>query len=281
MPGTLILCAGPIGNLSDAPPRLGEALASADVVFAEDTRRARTLLDHLGVDARTRSYFAGNEAERSTEIGERLMAGETVAVLTDAGTPGVSDPGMRAVRAAIDAGAMVTGVPGPSAVTLAVAVSGLVADRFVFEGFLPRSGKDRTTRVAALAAETRPAVLFASPNRLGHDLADLADAHADTRDCVVCREMTKLHEEVWRGTLEEAAVHWSERQVKGEVTVVLGPQAEQEPNMDEAVAAAKALIGEGMTSSQAVKEAARASGVSRRELYDRIIADGRRETGDG
>jgi len=281
MPGTLILCAGPIGNLSDAPPRLAEALGSADVVYAEDTRRAQTLLDHLGVKVRTRSYFAGNEAERSAEIAERLAAGETVAVLTDAGTPGVSDPGMRAVRAAVDAGATVTGVPGPSAVTLAVAVSGLVADRFVFEGFLPRSGKDRTNRIAALAAETRPAILFASPNRLEDDLADLAEAHAGARECAVCREMTKLHEEVWRGTLEEAAVHWAQRQVKGEVTVVLGPQTERAPNLEDAVAEAKALIDQGMAPSQAVKEAARASGVSRRELYDRVIADGRRATGDG
>ena len=133
MAGTLILCAGPIGNLGDAPPRLAEALASAAVVYAEDTRRARTLLGHLGVSRPLRSYFAGNEAARAGELAQHLEAGETVALLTDAGVPTISDPGLSAVRAAVAAGATVTGVPGPSAVTLAAAVSGLPADRFIFE----------------------------------------------------------------------------------------------------------------------------------------------------
>ena len=150
MPGTLILCAGPIGNLGDAPPRLAEALRSAAVVYAEDTRRARILLGHLGVSRPLRSYFAGNEAERAAELAGRLEAGETVALLTDAGMPTISDPGLSAVRAALGVGAAVTGIPGPSAVTLAVAVSGPPADRFAFEGFLPRKGAART-RAAGVA----------------------------------------------------------------------------------------------------------------------------------
>jgi len=274
MPGTLIVCAGPIGNLSDAPPRLADALASAAVVYAEDTRRARTLLDHLGVTTPTRSYFAGNELERAAEITARLEGGETVAVLTDAGTPGISDPGFTAVRAAVAAGAAVTGIPGPSAVTLAIAVSGLAADRFVFEGFLPRRGGDRSARIGEIAGEGRAVVLFAAPSRLAADLSDLAAAHQTDRDVVVCREMTKLHEETWRGTLAEAAIHWAERGVKGEVTVVLGPQKDEEPDLESAVAAAKALIAGGSTPSRAVRETAEVYGVSRRALYERVIRHG-------
>jgi 16S rRNA (cytidine1402-2'-O)-methyltransferase len=271
MAGTLILCAGPIGNLGDAPPRLAGALSAADVVYAEDTRRARILLGHLGVDAPCRSYFAGNEQQRSVEIAERLGAGETVALLTDAGTPGISDPGLTAVRAAVEAGAMVTGVPGPSAVTLALAVSGLPADRFVFEGFLPRSGRDRTERVAALASETRTVVLFCSPRRLAADLADLAAAGFAGRPCVVCRELTKIHEEVWRGTLDEAARHWSADSARGEVTVVLGGVPPAAPDLDAAETEARARIEHGQRPSAAVRTVASEMGVPRRELYERVI----------
>ena len=271
MAGTLILCAGPIGNLADAPPRLAEALASADIVYAEDTRRARTLLEHLGVSVPTRSYFVGNESERSEEIADRLARGETVALLTDAGTPGIADPGLSAVRAALGSGATVTAVPGPSAVTLAVALSGLPADRFAFEGFLPRRGRERDERIGRLAADERMVVLFAAPRRLAGDLGDLARAHDRPRDCVVCREMTKLHEEIWRGTLEEAAAHWAEREAKGEVTVVLGPAPAAPPDVEAALAAAEALVAEGVSPSRAVRRAADEHGVSRRELYERVI----------
>jgi 16S rRNA (cytidine1402-2'-O)-methyltransferase len=271
MPGTLILCAGPIGNLSDAPPRLAQALASADMIYAEDTRRARTLLDHLGVKVPTRSYFVGNEAERSKEISVRLSNGETVALLTDAGTPGIADPGLSAVRAAIEVGAVVTGIPGPSAVTLALALSGLPAERFVFEGFLPRRGKERTDRITEIAEEERAVVLFASPSRLAGDLSDLAAAHSEPRDCSVCREMSKIHEEIWRGTLVDAAAHWAERDVKGEVTVVLGPSMAPPPDIDGAVSAAEALVAEGVSPSRAVRRVAAEHGVSRRELYERIV----------
>jgi 16S rRNA (cytidine1402-2'-O)-methyltransferase len=271
MPGTLILCAGPIGNLADAPPRLAQALASADIVYAEDTRRARTLLDHLGVKAPTRSYFVGNEAERVAEISIRLANGETVALLTDAGTPGIADPGLSAVRAAVEAGATVTGIPGPSAVTMALAVSGMPAERFVFEGFLPRRGKDRAERIAEIAREKRTVVLFASPARLAGDLKDLAAAHRSVRDCAVCREMTKVYEEIWRGTLAEGASHWAERDVKGEVTVVLGPAAVSPADIAGAVTAAEALVAGGLSPSRAVRRVAEEHGVSRRELYERII----------
>lgn len=274
MAGTLILCAGPIGNLGDAPPRLAEALRSAAVVYAEDTRRARVLLDHLGATTPVRSYFVGNEQERADEVGERLAAGDTVALLTDAGTPGVADPGLTAVRAAVAVGAVVTGIPGASAVTLALAVSGEPGDRFVFEGFLPRRGGDRVDRIAAIAGENRTVVFFASPHRLGADLADLAGAHRAPRSAVVCRELTKLHEEVWRGTLEEAAAHWGgAERVRGEVTVVLGARQMTAGDLAAAVAAARALIADGASPSRAVRQAAGQHGVSRRELYSRVVGD--------
>jgi len=268
--GTLILCAGPIGNLGDAPPRLGTALASAHIVYAEDTRRARILLGHLGVERPVRSFFAGNEARRAAEIGTRLVRGEVVALLTDAGTPGISDPGLAAVRAALDAGATVTGVPGPSAVTLALAVSGLPAERFVFEGFLPRRGGRRTARLADLAGDSRTAVLFCAPGRLATDLADLVATMGGERTVAVCRELTKVYEEVWRGTLAQAAAHWAAVEARGEVTVVVGGGEPARPGLDEAVEMARGRIGAGETASAASRAAAADTGVPRRQIYDAI-----------
>ena len=270
MVGTLILCAGPIGNLADAPPRLAEALVSASMIYAEDTRRARTLLRYLGVDRPVRSYFVGNEAERAVEIGVRLSDGDTIALLTDAGTPSVADPGVTAVRAAVDAGAIVTGVPGPSAVTLAIALSGESGDRFVFEGFLPRKSRARVRRIEAIGREERTIVLFSAPGRLGTDLDDLA-VHIGDRTCVVCREMTKLHEEVWRGTVAEGAEYWSERSVKGEVTVVIAGGVTPVPDLDAAIEAAVSAIEGGEKPSSAVRRVAKETGVSRRSLYEAVI----------
>ena len=270
MVGTLILCAGPIGNLADAPPRLAEALVSASMIYAEDTRRARTLLRYLGVDRPVRSYFVGNEAERAIEIGAHLSNGDTIALLTDAGTPSVADPGVTAVRAAVDAGAIVTGVPGPSAVTLAIALSGESGDRFVFEGFLPRKSRARVRRIEAIGREERTIVLFSAPGRLGTDLDDLA-VHIGDRTCVVCREMTKLHEEVWRGTVAAGAEYWSERSVKGEVTVVIAGGVTPVPDLDAAIEAAVSAIEGGEKPSSAVRRVAKETGVSRRSLYEAVI----------
>jgi len=272
VPGTLILCAGPIGNLSDAPPRLAEALRGADAVYAEDTRRARLLLDHLGISRPVRSYFAGNEAERAGEVARRLEAGETVALLTDAGVPTISDPGLSAVRAALAAGATVTGVPGPSAVTLAAAVSGLPADRFVFEGFLPRRGERRGRRLQELAAERRTAILFCAPGRLAGDLAELAAALGGDRVCAVCRELTKLHEEVWRGTLAEAAAHWEAHPARGEVTVVVGGAPEPAPDLEGALGRVAELTGRGSSLSEACRLAAEEWRIGRRTLYEAAVA---------
>jgi 16S rRNA (cytidine1402-2'-O)-methyltransferase len=277
MPGTLILCAGPIGNLGDAPPRLGEALRSAVVVYAEDTRRARILLGHLGVSRPLRSYFAGNEAERAVELGQRLQAGETVALLTDAGVPTISDPGLSAVRAALLAGAVVTGVPGPSAVTLAAAVSGLPADRFAFEGFLPRRGGALRERLAFLAAEPRTMIFFCAPGRLASDLGALAGAFGGGRECAVCRELTKLHEEVWRGTLSEAARHWAENAARGEVTLVVAGAPEAAPDLEGAMARVEEMVAGGAAVSAACRAVAEEQGIRRRALYEAVTARRRAE----
>jgi len=271
VPGTLLICSTPIGNLGDAPPRLAEALGASDVIYAEDTRRARILLDRLGVSKPLVSYFAGNESRRESEIAGRLGAGETVAVITDAGTPGISDPGLSAVRAAVSVGAKVSGVPGPSAVTFALALAGLPAERFVFEGFLPRKGRARSERIAAVAVESRTVVLFCAPSRLADDLAVLAAVGAGHRGCVVLRELTKLHEEVWRGTVAEAAAHWGSVPARGEVTVVVGPADPGGPTVDDASSRVTALIAGGLSRSEAVRQAAAETGVSRRELYERTI----------
>ena len=272
MPGLLILCATPIGNLGDAPPRLKEAIAGADIVYAEDTRRSSKLLEALGVEQTLRSYFAGNEAARSSELADHLADGATVVLLTDAGTPSISDPGLSAVHTALTVGAGVTVVPGPSAVTAALAVSGLPSERFVFEGFLPRKGGGRATRLAALATETRTAVLFAGKGKVARDLLDLADVLGADRTVVVARELTKLHEEVWRGTLGEAALRWSETVApRGEFTLVISGAVESDPEPADLLAAVADLEAAGVSRSEAVRQVAGLRGVSRRELYEMVI----------
>jgi 16S rRNA (cytidine1402-2'-O)-methyltransferase len=270
--GLLIVCATPIGNLSDVPPRLIEALQRADVVYAEDTRRTAKLLAAFGIEARLRSYFVGNEQERAPELESHLTSGRTVALVTDAGTPLVSDPGAGAVAAAVAAGATVTVIPGPSAVTAALAVSGFDADRFVFEGFLSRKGKARAAQLASLASETRTSVLFLSPHRAGVDLEDLSAALGPGRRIVVARELTKLHEEVWRGTVAEAAERFG-REARGEFTVVIEGAEPAEPDVAAAVAAAQEAIAAGERPSAAVRRLAREFGVPRGELYDRVIGE--------
>lgn len=273
MPGKLILCGTPIGNLSDASSRLQAALADADLIYAEDTRRAATLLRALDVRTPVRSYFVGNEDWRSEELVTRLMAGETVALVTDAGMPSVADPGLSAVQAAVSVDAAVTVVPGPSAVTSALALSGLPAERFVFEGFLPRKGKDRKHRIREIAAEERTVVLFSAKSRVVSDLEDLADAMESDRRVVVTRELTKVFEEVWRGTLTEAATHWSSENVRGEFTLVIDGAAEEPTDLDHVVAVAKSAIESGESMADAVRRIASEFGVSRRELYEAVLRD--------
>jgi len=270
--GTLVVCATPIGNLDDVSPRLRSTLEAADAVFAEDTRRTGTLLRRFGIQAELRSFFIGNEQQRLGELRERLRRGETVALVSDAGMPVIADPGVAAVRLAAEIGAAVTVVPGPSAVTSALAVAGVGGDRFVFEGFLPRSPGERERRMSAMAGDDRATVVFSPPTRVAKDLSDLADHLGDDRPVVVARELTKLHEEVWRGTLRDAAGHWASAVApRGEFTLVIAPGDEPEPDMGAALAAVDERVGKGEPLSSAVRDVAKQRGISRRILYEAAL----------
>jgi 16S rRNA (cytidine1402-2'-O)-methyltransferase len=269
--GLLYVCATPIGNLGDISERLRVTLETVDVVYAEDTRRTGKLLGHLGISVPMRSMFSGNEAERTGEMLARLEAGEKVALVSDAGMPSVSDPGADAVRLAHAAGIAVTVIPGPSAVTTAVALSGFAGDRFVFEGFLPRKGAERQRRIQSFVDEERAVVLFVSPHRLVTDLVALEEALGPMREIVVTRELTKLHEEVWKGSLERAIAHWRETAGRGEFSVVIGPAETEPDNFDDTVSAARALMDAGESASAAAREAAGGSGHPRREIYEALL----------
>lgn len=272
VPGSLILCATPIGNLDDVSPRLREALAGADVVYAEDTRRSRVLLEHLGVKAVLRSFFVGNEKSRADEIGARLQGGERVALITDAGTPGISDPGLSAVKAAVAVGAELSVVPGPSAVTAALAVSGMPADRFVFEGFLPRKSGARRRRLEESAGDRRTVVYFAAPSRVAEELVAIAEVFGSDREVVVARELTKLHEEVFRGTVGEAARRWTEDvDPRGEFTVVIAGAAPAAVSINELLPDVASGVDRGLSLSDSVRDIAEQAGVSRRALYQAAI----------
>lgn len=271
MAGRLYLCATPIGNLGDVTRRLVETLGSVDVVYAEDTRHTSKLLSALEISVPTRSFFTGNEGQRSAQLAADLAIGKTVALVTDAGTPAISDPGTRAVAAARQAGAAVTVIPGPSAVTAAAAASGLVEGPFVFEGFLARKGPARRAQLAALAAEPRPTILFLSPHRVLRDLTDLVSACGPGRQVCVARELTKLHEELWWGSLAEAVDRWTQVAPRGEFTVVVSGAPELESDEAGALALAQQLLEEGMTPSQAAREAAAETGANRRLLYEQIV----------
>ncbi len=270
-PGRLVLVATPIGNLGDLSPRAVEALATAALVCCEDTRRTGRLLQHAGVRAQ-RLAIANDHTElaRINEVLDVLSAGGDVAVVTDAGTPGVSDPGERLVRAAIDAGFDVTAVPGPAAVVMAVTVSGLPTARFVFEGFLPRSGRERGERIAEIAAERRTSVLYEAPHRIQRTLADLRAACGDDRPVAVCRELTKLYEEVVRGTLGDISID----EPRGEYVVVLaGVPAAVAPIDDDAIRAAlRSEITAGSSKKDAVAAVSKRLGAARKTVYALAVA---------
>ncbi len=271
MPGTLIVCSTPIGNLGDMSERLIATLQAVDVVYAEDTRRTAKLLAAIGSTAPLRSYFIGNEQQRAVELAERLAGGDSVALVSDAGTPVVSDPGLSAVRAAGEVGATITVVPGPSAVTAILAVSGMSGDRFVFEGFLPRKGDDRQQRLADIAAEQRTVVFFTSGNRLHADLEGLAEFSDLARSVVIGRELTKLHEQIWRGSLGTAVKEWAFA-ARGEITVALAGATTRAGSLSEAVDDAMQLIDGGMAMSEAVKTASRHHHLKRSQVYDAVLA---------
>ncbi|MEV5329808.1 16S rRNA (cytidine(1402)-2'-O)-methyltransferase [Nonomuraea fastidiosa] len=271
--GRLVLAGAPIGQVGDVSPRLRETLASADVIAAEDTRRLRRLAADLGVEltGRVVSYYDQNEAGRAQELIETLKQGRTVVVITDAGMPGVSDPGYRLTSLAVEAGVPVTALPGPSAVTTALAVSGLASDRFCFEGFPPRKPGDRARRLAGLATEERTMVFFEAPHRLASSLAAMAEAFGPGRRAAVCRELTKTYEEVRRGGLGELAA-WAEGGVKGEITIVVAGHVPGEVERDpaELVAEVERRVAEGEKRNAAIAGVAKEAGMPKRELYDLV-----------
>jgi len=268
--GRLVLVGTPIGNLGDLPPRAVDALREADLVVCEDTRHTGRLLHAAGITG-TRMLAAHdhNEASQIGTVLERLRSGDTVAVVTDAGMPGISDPGERMVRAAAEAGIEVVVVPGPSAAIAALALSGLPTGRFVFEGFLPRAGAGRTERVRVLSAESRTIVLYEAPHRVSRTLADLAIGFGGDRRVAIARELTKLHEEVWRGTLAEAVAHVGEVEPRGEhVLVVDGAPPVAPPTDAELTAAVTRLLSEGLSTRDVVAEVAASFDVSKRRVYE-------------
>ena len=264
----LAVCATPIGNLDDVTLRVLRELAEAEVVLCEDTRHTRGLLQRHGIDARLLSYHEHNEAKRTAELIPRLEDGARVALVSDAGMPGISDPGARLVAAALEAGVPVTVLPGPSAVETALVASGLAADRYLFVGYLPRAARARDDLWAELARLAHPVVAFESPRRLPASLASLAAALPE-RPIAVCRELTKRYEEVVRGAAAEVAAHFRDPP-KGEITIVVGGRADPgvaPRSSGEAVQAVAELVAAGVARRQAAELVARLTGMSRNKLY--------------
>lgn len=270
----LIIAATPIGNAGDASPRLRSALADADVVAAEDTRRLRRLASALEVtiSGRVVSYYDAVERERTETLLDDLRAGRTVLLVTDAGTPLVSDPGHRLVAAAAGEGHTITVLPGPSAALAALAVAGLPADRWCFEGFLPRRAGERRRRLADLRDEQRTLVFFEAPHRAAAALADLADALGADRPAAACRELTKTYEEVRRGTLGDLA-QWAADGLRGELTIVVGGATRKSgvtPSPEDLAAQVAALVETGRSKRDAVDAVAAEHGISRRLVYTTV-----------
>lgn len=266
----LVLVATPIGNLGDISPRAVEALRAATLICCEDTRHSAKLLNHVGVSGvRLAICNEHTEAERVREVTAALDAGGSVALITDAGTPGISDPGSRLVRAVLDTGHRVTTIPGPAAFVAALVISGLDTTRFVFDGFLPRSGGQRTARLAALAAEARTVVLYEAPHRVERTVTDLVRACGPDRQVALVRELTKLHETVWRGSMADAAAHLRAHPPRGEYAIVVEgapPQAEfTDSQLRDAL---RAELASGADRKTAIAVVAAERAVPRRRVYE-------------
>jgi 16S rRNA (cytidine1402-2'-O)-methyltransferase len=271
--GRIVLVGTPIGNLGDLSPRAADALRHADLVLCEDTRRTRALLSAADIRSpRLEAVHRHNEAAGAERAVQAARSGSTVVVVTDAGMPGVSDPGERIVRAAAEAGVSVSTVPGPTAAVSALVLSGLASERWCFEGFLPRKGSLRAARLSALATEERTSVLYEAPHRAGRTLADLVEACGPDRALAVGRELTKLHEEVWRGSLA-AAVEWvATEPPRGEWVIVLAGAPALDVTDDEIRTRLLGLMGAGADRRDAVAEVTTELGVGRRRVYDLALA---------
>ena len=268
--GSLVLVATPIGNLGDMTQRAIEALQNADVICCEDTRHSGKLLAHFGVTGKKLIVINEHtEYDAREEIVSLVSSGSIVALVTDAGTPGISDPGERLVVAVVEAGGNVTAVPGASALTMALVISGLPTSRFVFEGFLPRSGAERTDRLAMTTTESRTIVLYEAPHRLAKTLSDLTTACGAMRRVVLARELTKLHEQIWRGTLQDANMLVAATEPRGEYVIILEPAKPPAPPTDEElVAAIKAEIAKGVSRKDSAARVSARFGVAKRHVYE-------------
>ena len=268
--GSLVLVATPIGNLGDMTQRAIEALQSADVICCEDTRHSGKLLAHFGVTGKKLIVINEHtEYDTREEIVSLVTSGSVVALITDAGTPGISDPGERLVVAVVEAGGNVTAVPGASALTMALVISGLPTSRFVFEGFLPRSGAERTDRLAMTTTESRTIVLYEAPHRLAKTLSDLTTACGAMRRVVLARELTKLHEQIWRGTLQDANMLVAATEPRGEYVIIIEPAKPPAPPTDaELVAAIKAEIAKGVSRKDSAARVSARFGVAKRTVYE-------------
>jgi 16S rRNA (cytidine1402-2'-O)-methyltransferase len=269
--GRLVVCGTPIGNLGDASPRLARALAEADLVACEDTRQTGKLLAHLGVKARMVSYHEANERERAAELADEIAAGKRVALVSDAGMPGVSDPGHDLIGACLARGLTVEVVPGPSAVLAALVLSGLPTDRFCFEGFLPRKPGPRDRRLSELAGERRTMVFFEAPHRVLATLAAMAAAFGPDRPAAVARELTKLHEQTLRGPLAELRDRLEAQGPRGELTIVVGGAPDPGPQAVDLAAEVARQVEAGATTRDAVGAVARATGAPRRAVYQAVL----------
>jgi 16S rRNA (cytidine1402-2'-O)-methyltransferase len=273
MPGTLYLVATPIGNLEDITYRAVRILNEAGLIACEDTRQTRKLLDHYGIRKPTVSYHEHNEAERAGELAARLLGGESIALVSDAGMPLVSDPGYRLVRVALDSGVPVVPIPGPSATLTALAASGLPTDAFHFAGFLPHKPGQRLKALEAIADEQATVIFYEAPHRIIESL-EAVEQVLGARPIVVARELTKLHEEFLRGTAAELrAILAARDSIKGEITLLIGKALAPEPDDTPVPDAVEALVRDGTPRMDAIKQVARRRGLSKREVYAQLVRD--------
>ncbi len=274
MPGILYLVPTPIGNLGDISARAAETLSAVDFIAAEDTRVSVKLLNHLDIKKPLVSYHEHNQAQSGPKILARLQAGESCALVTDAGSPAISDPGEGLVRLCAEQGVPVCAIPGPCAAITALSVSGLSTARFAFEGFLPPQKKERRQRLERLAAEERTMIFYEAPHHLRETLEDLQTAFGPERRISLCRELTKLHEEILRTTLQGAVAHYAEAEPRGEYVLIVagGEQRAEAVTPEAALALAKGLVAEGLSKKDAARQIAAETGVSKNALYNMLIS---------
>ncbi|MDN5363707.1 MAG: rRNA (cytidine1402-2-O)-methyltransferase [Eubacteriales bacterium] len=284
MSGVLYVCATPIGNLEDITLRVLRILREVDLIAAEDTRHTRKLLHHYDIHRPLTSYHEHNRRQKGEQLLRELMTGKKIALVTDAGTPAISDPGWDLVQMAIAAGIQVVPLPGPSALVTALVVSGLPTERFVFEGFLPREGKERRQRLQALAEEERTIVLYEAPHRLRRTVADLLTVLGEARPVALARELTKIHEEVWRGTLVELQARLEQEEVRGEIVLVVGGRTKEEAaankgeiTEEEIAARVREMMAAGKDKKEAMKTVALGLNISKKEVYRALLAVDKKE----